>query len=304
MLGKSMMSRALGIALLAACTGTGPVLAQTAAPAPSTAAAPSTVDQIRASKTLRIAFDPGTPPFSYVVPGSPANAEPQGYSVDLCRAVAQHLKEQLKLPDLKIAYVPVNSVDRFDVIAGNKADLLCASATASVQRRSQVDFSIPIFIDGASFAIGPNGPQDIAQLAGKKVGVLPGTTTQMELTRALKATHDNAQIVLVKTNQDGIDALVKGEIAAYFADRATLTFLLRKEKEASRLLMADTYLSVEPIALALRLGDSAFRLQVDTALSTIYRRGEIMQVFKNAFGPLSTPSALLSALFKVSALLE
>jgi polar amino acid transport system substrate-binding protein/glutamate/aspartate transport system substrate-binding protein len=97
---------------------------------------------------------------------------------------------------------------------------------------------------------------------------------------------------------------VKGEIAAYFADRATLTFLLRKEKEASRLLMADAYLSVEPIALALRLGDSAFRLQVDTALSTIYRRGEIMQVFRNAFGPLATPSALLAALYKVSALLE
>jgi polar amino acid transport system substrate-binding protein/glutamate/aspartate transport system substrate-binding protein len=171
-----------------------------------------------------------------------------------------------------------------------------------MSRRAHVDFSIPIFIDGASFAIGPNGPRDVAQLAGRKVGVLPGTTTEQELRRALKATHDNATVVLVKTNQDGIDALVRGEIAAYFADRATLTFLLRKEKEAASLMMADTYLSVEPIALALRLGDSAFRLQVDTALSHIYRGGAIMQVFKAAFGPLASPSGLLSSLYQVSGL--
>lgn len=286
----AMKAGALAMALVA-CSAA--AMAQTAA---------STVDQLRASKTLRIAFDPGAPPFSYFVPGTPTTGAPLGYSVDLCRAVAEQLKTQLKIPDLKVAYVPVDTVNRFDTIAGNKADLLCASATASLSRRTQVDFSIPIFIDGASFAIGPNGPRDVAQLAGKKVGVLPNTTTEQELRRALKATHDNATVVLLKTNQDGIDALAKGEIAAFFADRATLTFLIRKEKEAANLLMADTYLSVEPIALALRLGDSAFRLQVDTALSHIYRHGLILQVFKDAFGPLASPSGLLAALYQISGL--
>lgn len=286
----AMKAGALAMALVACGAA---AMAQTAA---------STVDQLRASKTLRIAFDPGAPPFSYFVPGTPTTGAPLGYSVDLCRAVAEQLKTQLKIPDLKVAYVPVDTVNRFDTIAGNKADLLCASATASLSRRTQVDFSIPIFIDGASFAIGPNGPRDVAQLAGKKVGVLPNTTTEQELRRALKATHDNATVVLLKTNQDGIDALAKGEIAAFFADRATLTFLIRKEKEAANLLMADTYLSVEPIALALRLGDSAFRLQVDTALSHIYRHGLILQVFKDAFGPLASPSGLLAALYQISGL--
>src|SRR5258708_420417 len=55
-----------------------------------------TLDQIRSSKTLRIAYDPDAPPFSYVAPGSPTTAAPQGYSVDLCRAVADQLKDQLK----------------------------------------------------------------------------------------------------------------------------------------------------------------------------------------------------------------
>ena len=261
-----------------------------------------TIEQIRESKTLRIAYDPGAPPFSYIVPGSPAAALPQGYSVELCREIANLFKEQLKIPDLKVAYVPVNTQDRFDTIISGKADLLCESSTATLSRRQKVDFSIPIFLDGASFVIRPDGPRDVKFLAGKKVAVLPGTTTEEELRRALTGTRINAEVVLVKTNQEGIDAVEKGAVAAYFADRATLTFLLRKEKQAANLLMADTYLSVEPIALALKLGDSDFRLAVDTALSHIYRRGEIMVVFKTAFGVLTTPSPLLAALYQVSGL--
>ena len=262
----------------------------------------STIDQIRSSKTLRIAYDPDAPPFSFIVPGSPATAAPQGYSVDLCRAVAEQFKDQLKIPDLKVAYVAVSTTTRLDTIVDNKADLLCESATATLSRRTKVDFSIPIFIDGASFAIGANGPRDVKQLAGKKVAVLPGTTTEQELRRALTSTQINAEVVLVKTNQEGVDLLEKGTVAAYFADRATLTYLLRKEKQLSNLLMADTYLSIEPIALALRRGDSDFRLAVDTALSHIYRRGEIVQIFKGAFGALTTPSPLLAALFQISGL--
>jgi ABC-type amino acid transport substrate-binding protein len=262
------------------------------------AAYAQTIDQLRSSKTLRIAYGADSPPFSYLPPGSAATAAPQGYSVDLCRSVADKLKVQLNIPDLKLVYVPVTSADRFDAITANKADVLCESSTATLQRRAIVDFSI----DGASFAIGPNGPRDVSQLAGKKVAVLPGTTTEQELRRALTGTRINAEIVLVKTNQEGVETVEKGQVAAYFADRATLTFLLRKEKQFANLLMADAYLSIEPIALALRRGDSDFRLAVDTALSHIYRRGEIVPIFKGAFGPLNTPSQLLAALYQISGL--
>src|SRR3984893_4122276 len=83
-----------------------------------------TLDQIRDSKTMRIAYDPDAPPYSYIVPGSPTNADPQGYSVELCRGVFDNIRQQLKIPDMKIVYVAVNSQNRFDAITGNKADLL------------------------------------------------------------------------------------------------------------------------------------------------------------------------------------
>lgn len=283
-------SRTLGVLVLASIASFGE------------AATAQTIEQLRDSKTLRIAYGADSPPFSYLPAGSAATAAPRGYSVDLCRAVADKLKVQLGIFDLKLVYVPVTSADWFDAITGNKADLLCESATATLQRRAIVDFSIPIFIDGASFAIGPDGPRDVSQLAGKKVAVLPGTTTEQELRRALGGTHVDAEIVLVKTNQEGVEMVEKRRVAAYFADRATLSYLLRKEKQFANLLLADAYLSIEPIALALRRGDGDFRLAVDTALSHIYRRGEIVQIFKGAFGPLNTPSQLLGALYQISGL--
>ena len=262
-----------------------------------------TIEQIRESKTLRIAYDPGAPPFSYIVPGSPATALPQGYSVELCREIANLFKEQLKIPDLKVAYVPVNTQDRFDAIISGKADLLCESSTATLSRRQKVDFSIPIFLDGASFVIRPDGPRDLKFLAGKKVAVLPGTTTEEALRRALTATHINAEVVLVKTNQEGIDAVEKGEVAAYFAERVILQYLQRASKSGAKLQLSN-YLTYEPYALALPYGDEEFRLAVDRALSELYRSGAISAVFTRSFGPEAAPTQIVRDLFIISALPE
>jgi ABC-type amino acid transport substrate-binding protein len=70
----------------------------------------ATVDHIRQDNAIRIAYRRDAPPFSY----QDAAAKPAGFIVDLCRAVAKRLAQQLNLPSLKIDYVPVTASDRFD----------------------------------------------------------------------------------------------------------------------------------------------------------------------------------------------
>ena len=77
--------------------------------------------------------------------------------VDLCRAVAKKLTQQLQIPSLSVVYVPVTSVNRLDAIKEHKADLLCEPTTETLSRREAVDFSIPTFVDGASLMT-PTGP--------------------------------------------------------------------------------------------------------------------------------------------------
>ncbi len=262
------------------------------------AASAGTLDKVRQDKTIRLAVRADAPPFSY----RDAGGEPAGFMVDLCRAVTTGLAAQLNLDELKVEFVPVTADSRFDAIATGKADLLCEPTSATLSRRETVDFSIPTFVDGASLLVKGDGPRDLAALAGKKVGVLAGTTTEKGLRNILASGKIGAEVVPAGNHEDGLKQLEDGAVAAYFADRAILAFLASKAKDASELRLANDYLSIEPYALALPHGDEDFRLAVDRALSHIYRSGAIAAVFAKTFGAQMQPSDTIKTLYLVSAL--
>jgi len=261
-------------------------------------AAAGTLDRIGQEKTIRIAYREDAPPFSY----KDKLGEPAGFMVDLCRAVAKKLAEQLNLPSLNAAYVPVTAADRFEAISQQKADILCEPTSVTLSRRAQVDFSIPTFLDGAGLIVRAGGPKNLRDLAGQKIGVLAGTTTEEALRNTLKEAQINGDVVTAKTHGEGLAMLDEGKISAYFGDRSILLFVIKDSKAPEKLRLADDYLSVEPYALALPRGDSDFRLAIDRALSHIYRSGEIAAVFQRTFGGKAEPSQILRTLYLISAL--
>jgi ABC-type amino acid transport substrate-binding protein len=255
------------------------------------------LDRLRQDKTLRLAYRPDAPPFSY----TDSSSTPAGFMVDLCRAVARQLQAQLRLDDLKLAYVPVTAASRFDAIVKGDADLLCEPTSATLSRREQVDFSIPTFIDGAGVLVRGSEPADFHEFAGKKIGVLAGTTTEQALRNSLTVNGMTAEIVLAKTHDEGLAMLDAGQIAAYFADRSILLSLVGRSKAPENLHLAENYMTLEPYALALPHGDEDFRLAVDRALSHIYRSDEIASIMQRAFGN-TAPSNMLQMLYGISAL--
>ena len=262
----------------------------------TTAATAGTLDRIGQEKAIRIAYREDAPPFSY----KDKLGEPSGFMVDLCRAVAKKLADQLNLPSLNVAYVPVTAADRFEAIAQQKADLLCEPTSITLSRREQVDFSIPTFLDGASLIVRAGGPKNLRDLSGKKIGVLAGTTTEEALRNTLNEAKINGDVAAAKTHGEGLAMLDEGKISAYFGDRSILLFLIKDSKAPEKLRLADDYLTVEPYALALPRGDSDFRLAVDRALSHIYRSGEIAAVFQRTFGGKAEPSQILRTLYLIS----
>jgi ABC-type amino acid transport substrate-binding protein len=261
-------------------------------------ASAGTLDRIGQEKSIRIAYREDAPPFSY----KDKIGEPSGFMVDLCRAVAKHLADQRSLASLNVVYVPVTGADRFEAITQQKADLLCEPTSATLSRREQVDFSVPTFLDGASLMVRTDGPKNLRDLAGGKIGVLAGTTTEESLRNSLKDAGITGDIVAAKTHGEGLAMLDEGKVSAYFADRSILLFLIKESKAPEKLRLADDYLSVEPYALALPRGDSDFRLAVDRALSHIYRSGEIGTIFQRTFGGKAEPSQILRTLYVISSL--
>jgi ABC-type amino acid transport substrate-binding protein len=259
-----------------------------------------TLDRLKQDKTLRIAYRDDAPPFSF----TDAIGEPAGFIVDLCRSVAKNLAAALNLGDVKVDYVLVNAANRFDAITTGKADLLCEPTSDTLSRREQVDFSIATFVDGASLLVSGEGPGEFGALAGKKIGVLAGTTTEQSLRDTLASANINAEVVPAKTHEEGLAMLDDGKIVAYFGDRAILSYLAAKSSAPGKLRLANNYFSIEPYALALARGDSDFRLAVDRALSRIYRSGEISAIFAHSFGSQTQPSDMLQTLYLISALPE
>src|SRR6266436_10364398 len=132
------------------------------------------LDRVAQEKAIRIAYREDAPPFSF----KDKIGEPAGFMVDLCRAVAKKLAEERNLAALNVVYVPVTAADRFEAITQQRADLLCEPTSATLSRRQLVDFSIPTFLDGASLMVRADGPKKLDELAGQKVGVAAGTTTE------------------------------------------------------------------------------------------------------------------------------
>jgi ABC-type amino acid transport substrate-binding protein len=261
-------------------------------------ASAGTLDRIGQDKSIRIAYREDAPPFSY----KDKIGEPTGFMVDLCRAVAKKLAEQRNFSDLKVVYVPVTAADRFEAITQQKADLLCEPTSVTLSRRELVDFSIPTFLDGASLMVRADGPKNLRDLAGQKIGVLAGTTTEEALRNTLKEAGIAGDVVAAMTHGEGLAMLDDGKISAYFGDRSILLFLIKDSKAPEKLRLADDYLSVEPYALALPRGDNDFRLAVDRALSHIYRSGEIVSIFQRSFGGKAEPSQILRTLYVISGL--
>jgi ABC-type amino acid transport substrate-binding protein len=259
----------------------------------------ATLDRVRAAGVFKIGYRTDAPPFSY----DSAIGEPAGYIVDLCREVAAAAKQELGLKDLKVEYVTVTAEDRFDAVKSGRVDLLCEATSVTLARRQLVDFSLMTFIDGASVMVRSDGPQSFKALAGHKIGVHAGTTTEDELRRTLVDLKVDAQVVPVADHADGVKRLASGELAAYFADRAILTYLLLGEGMPKNLRISKEYFTREPYALALARGDDDFRLLVDRALARLYRGGAINAIFARSFGKAKA-SEILQALYAINALPE
>jgi ABC-type amino acid transport substrate-binding protein len=160
---------------------------------------------------------------------------------------------------------------------------------------------VPIFVDGGALAVRAQSPvQRLADLKGRRVAVIKGTTTERALTTALGVAEVQATIVPVAKPEEGAAAVRDGRADAYAGDRIVLTQIMLRSGDALAVLPED--FSFEPYAIVVRRDDPDFRLAVNRALVGMYKRGDIDAIFQRWLAPLGKPSALVNAMFYLNAL--
>ena len=262
---------------------------------------PDTLGKIKTSKAITIAFSTDSLPFSFVGDSN----KPAGYSIDLCERIVNYIGRAIGVPDMKINWVPATAAERVQLVASGKADMDCANTTMTQTRLKTVDFSNLIFVDGGGFVVKSNAPINrFTDLNGKKVAVIKGTTTQARLDAAMKLRLVTAQVTVINDGNEGIALLESGAVDAYAGDKIKLIGLVAQAKDPNGFAMLSEDLSFEPYALALPRGDSAFRLEVNKALTQIYVGGDIDGIFGKWLGKLGRPSGLLAAMYLLNAIPE
>jgi ABC-type amino acid transport substrate-binding protein len=258
-----------------------------------------TLEKIKTTKTISLGYRESSFPFSYVG----EDKKPSGYSVDLCTHIAKGIQQQLGLADLAIKWVVVTPENRLSMVANGTVDLECGSTTSTLSRQEQVDFSYMTFVDGGSILVPSTANINrLSDIAGKRIAVVPGTTTEKVMADALQKANLKVQMIPVKEHADGIAALENGTADAYASDRVILIGLAMKSKDPTKWAIADQYFSYEPYGLILRRGDPDFRLAVNRVLARLYRSGEIIPIYERWFGSFQRTSNLLQAMYLLNGL--
>ena len=190
---------------------------------------------------------------------------------------------------LGIEHVTVNARERFPALIERRTDIHCGPASATLQRRETLDFSILYFVDGAGIASRPQSYQQVFESGGGTFGVVGGTTTMAVAEDLIARNGLDGEILIFPSHDKGLAALADGTVDLYFGDQAILLFQIEAAGLAEQIGVREDVLSFEPYALVMRRGETALRLAVDRALSAIYEDGGIYRLIRKELGdyPLS-----------------
>ena len=254
-----------------------------------------TLEQIKRSGKIKLGYRQDQPPMSFL----DKDGKPCGYSIDLCEAIVTEIQKKTD-SNAKVEYVPVTAANRFQALADKKIDILCGSTTKTFSRSELVDFTQLTFVTGASFMT-LKGKNIRGNFAGKKIGVVKGTTTAVALQKLFAETKTSAETVFLKSSEDGLKALEKEKIDAFASDQVVLIGLALSADNPDNFSILPDLFSYEPLALAVRRNDADFRLLADRVISDLCRSKQILKMYDKWVGSFSIlrPSAF-EALVKLN----
>jgi polar amino acid transport system substrate-binding protein len=206
----------------------------------------------------------------------PKTREIVGYEVDISKAIARKLGVRPVFKQLSVAA-------RIPELQQGRVDVLAASLTHNKERESQIDFSLTTFVTGQKVLVKTNsGIHDLAQLSGKRVLTVKGGTQEPNIRKAVPG----VDVVTFETTQQAFLALQQGKGVGYVNDEASIVNDFAKLGPAKKdYAILPQSISVEPLAMGLRKGETALKTQVDGVLRELESSGEAEKLFFKWYGP-------------------
>ena len=251
-----------------------------AAPALVWAQTPPTLDKIKASGSMTLAYREASIPFSYL----DDKAKPTGFGYEICEKIADRVKQVTGVANLQKNYQAVTSANRIPLLQNGTIDIECGSTTNNSERGKQVSFATNYFYTGTRFLVKAGTPVNkLSDLAGKQVVSTTGTTNMLVMRKVSR--DQNLDIDLLGAKDHGESALMvqSGRADAFAMDDILLYGLKASAQDPNALAVVGEAIQVEPYAIMIRKDDPAFKKLVDDTLAAMMKSGEFEALYKKWF---------------------
>jgi len=246
----------------------------------ASAAASQTLEKIKEVGKIAFGYREASIPFAYLG----ADHKPTGLSLELCSAVADRIKSELKRPALEIEYVAVDASNRIPLLQNGTIDIECGSTTNTAERQKQVSFSIATYVASPRWLVSAASP--VIELNGLDGQTIVVTQGSLNLAGAHKIIADqklNAKVVQAKDHAESLLMLRTGRAAAWFEDDILVAGQVANSPAPKIYRMLSATYAPTYYGLMTRREDPEFKALVDAVIKERMASGEFNKLYSKWF---------------------
>lgn len=208
--------------------------------------------QIQASGVIRIAIDPGNPPFS-----EDTGSGLQGWDITLGQQLAG-------LWGVKVQWVVVGFDGLYDALRAGQADMILSSLPYDALHTEEVAFSHPYFQAGQRLLVPAASPVNgLRDLQGKSVAVEWGSAADAGLRRIRQG--KGFEIQRFMSPAEAVVAVLEGKADGAAVDGVTALLI----SQDGKLRIVKEAITDEPYVIAVGREDDRLLLEVNRALDRV-----------------------------------
>lgn len=215
----------------------------------------ATLDGVKAKGFVQCGVNLGLNGFS--APDEKGNW--QGLDVDVCRAVAAALFGDAT----KVKYTPLSAQQRLPALQSGEIDVLARNTTWTLTRDTAngLNFTAVNYFDGQGFMVAKKlGVKSAKDLNGATICVLPGTTTEQNLSDYFRANKMQFKPVVIEKNEELNGAFFSGRCDAISSDASQLAGIRSAQApNPDDYVILPELISKEPLTPAVRHGDDQWK---------------------------------------------
>jgi ABC-type amino acid transport substrate-binding protein len=241
---------------------------------------PGTLDKVKQSAQITLAYRESSIPFSYL----DDKAQPVGFGFEICQRIVDEVKKATGRADLKVGLQAVTSANRIPLLQNGTIDIECGSTTNNSERAKLVAFAINYFYTGTRFLVKAGSPiKSLDDLKGRTVVSTTGTTNFRIIRNLNEEKKLGIELLGAKDHSESALMVQTSRAVAFAMDDILLYGLKASAANPNDFAVVGEPIQVEPYAIMLRRDDPAFKKLVDDTLAGLTKSGEFERLYKKWF---------------------